>query len=272
MTEERPNSHPSWLRIGMLGCGGAVAVAGLFLAGIAGLTFWGYKSALEVREEVDRQFGGFDSYNVPADGTIPADRMARFLAIRRALMTRCPEVTEVTGSFRAVDEMAGQEKPDVGDLFGRVGRVIRHVPSLGFVFGEYVSDRNNALRDNQMGLGEYTWIYVTSYFGYLNQPPRRVLDEQNRKKVFEDRVYPEIASVIERHINAAGLGDGPWVEELARLRADRNRVPLRGALPPELAGSIAPYRDALTAAACPAAAELDVTLTVRRSSFGYDHR
>jgi hypothetical protein len=198
--------------------------------------------------------------------------MARFLAVRRALMPRCGEVTETTGSFRKIEAAAAADAPDLGDIFRRVGDVVSRMPRLGIVFGAYVNDRNLALLDQGMGLGEYTWIYVVSYFGFLGQPPARLLDEPNRQKVFEDRVYPEIARVIDRHIKDAGLTTGPWAEELARLRADRGRVPFAGNLPPELAGSLEASRAALAAAACPAAAELDMTITVRRSAIGYDHR
>ena len=125
MSETQQSSHPSWLRIGLLGCGGTIGLVILFLAGIAGLTFWGYRGAIQVREEVDRQYGAFDSYRVPQDGRIPSDRMNRFLAVRHALMPRCAEVTDATGRFKAVDDMAGQAEPDVGELFSRVGRVLR---------------------------------------------------------------------------------------------------------------------------------------------------
>lgn len=272
MTDEPRSTHPSWLKIGALGCAGSLGLVVLFFGGLAAITFWGYRGALEVREEVDRRYGAFDSYQVPADGTVPAERMARFLAIRKALMPRCAEVTDIAGSLKSVEEAAHQDEPDVGEIFRRVGRVARRMPSMGLAFGEYVSDRNDALLEQGMGLGEYTWIYVVGYFADLGQPPLRVLDEQNRLKPYQDRIYPEIARVVERHIAQGGLTAGPWVEELARLRADRERVPFRGALPPELAASLEPFRGALTAFACPAAAELDLTITVRRSTVGFDHR
>ena len=272
MADEQRASHPSWLGIGALGCAGVVGIVVLLLGGIAGLTFWGYRHAIGVREDLDRTYGTYDSYRPSPDGTIQPDRMRHFLTVRQALMPRCPEVTNVTGSFRAVDEMAGQHAPDVGELFSRVGRVVKTFPSMGLIFGEYVSDRNVALRNNQMGLGEYTWIYAVGYFAYLKQPPTRVLDERDRPSLFPSRVFPAVAKAIERHVAEGGPSIGAWADELARLQADPARVPFRDGLPAELAASLAPFQGALQSFACPAAAELDLTLTVRRESFGYDHR
>lgn len=265
-------TEPGWLRIGGIGCALVAGVAVLLLGGITAMTFRGYRQALDVREELDRRWGAFDGYVVPADGTVPPDRMARFLDIRRTLMPRCAEVTAVTRSFARVDEIAGDDDPDVAELFRRVGSVIRLMPSIGFSFGGYVSDRNDALLERGMGLGEYTWLYVVGYLAYLEQTPVRVIDEQKRPRIFEDRVYPAVAAVIARHVAARGLVAGPWVEERARLDDDPARVPFRGTLPPELLVSLEQHRDALSAVACPAAAELDLTITVRRDLIGYDHR
>jgi hypothetical protein len=272
MADQHQAPHAGWLKIGGIGCAAALALTLLALGTIVGFTFRGYERELTVREELDRRHGAYDSYRVPVEGTVPADRLTRFLAVRRVLMPRCSEVTEITGSFRRVEAAAASGEPDVGEIFRRAGDVISRMPRMGLIFGAYVNDRNRALLDQGMGLGEYTWIYVVGYFAFLGQPPMRLLEEPDRLKVFEDRVYPEFARVIDRHVRQAGLAAGPWVEELARLRANRGRVPFVGNLPAELAGSLEPSRAALGAVACPAAAELDMTITVRRGGIGYDHR
>ena len=272
MTGEARSTRWGWFRI-VIVCGATTVALALLAAGIVTLlTFRGYERALAVREELDRRFGNHENYRVPGDGAIPADRLARFLAVRRSLLPRCPEVTEVTRSFARVDAMAEQDRPDVPELFRRVGEAARRVPTIGLVFGAYVTDRNRALLEAGTGLGEYTWIYVVGYFALLRQEPVRLFREPDRADVLRGRVYPEVARVIARHVADAGLTSGPWVDESARLRAEPTRVPFSDGLPPELATSLAPAHAALETTACPAAAELDLTLTVRRGSFGYDHK
>ena len=272
MNERLDSAQPSWLKIGGIGCGIIVLLAVVAAVATVSLTYRGYQRALDVRLEVDRRYGAPDTYRLPAGGAMGPDRMRRFVAIRESLLPQCAVVTETTGAFKRVDAAARESRPDVGALFGRVWQAARRMPSLGRTFGSYVTARNQALLQHGMGLGEYTWIYVTGYFGLLGQAPARVLDGENRRKIFEDRVFPEIAKIVQRHIEDAHLTSGPWVEELARLRQDHARIPFTDGLPPDLAASFEPYRQALAAAACPAAAELDVTVTVRRGLIGYDHQ
>ena len=272
MTEEPAAVHPSWLKIGGIGCAVALALAALAVGAIVSLTFRGYGRGFEVEGQLDRAYGQYESYRIPPHGTIPPDRLDRFIAVRRALIPRCAEVSDVTGSFARVQAAAREPDPDVPGLFDRAGAAIRRLPRVGLVFGAYVNDRNKALLDNGMGLGEYTWIYVVGYFGLLQQPPSAVLPSSDRPDVFRDRVFPETARLIERHIEQAGITTGPWVDELARLRDDPGHVPFSGTLPPELAASLEPHHQALAGVACPEAAELDVTVTVKRGTIGYDHR
>jgi hypothetical protein len=260
------------LKVGAIGCGSVVTLAVIAIGAIVAVTFQGYQRELDALEELDAKFGAFDSYRMPAGGTLPAERLERFLAVRRALVPRCAEITEFTGAFKEVEAAATAAEPDAGSLFHHAGNAIGRVPRLGLVFGAYLNDRNQALLRQGMGLGEYTWLYVAGYFGLLNQVPARLFVEPERKKVLEDRVYPETAKVIERHVQARALTGGPWVEELARLRAGAGLVPFSAGLPPELARSLEPFRGALAEAGCPAAAELDLTITVRRGVAGYDHR
>jgi len=272
MTKDQASPHPSWLKIGGIACAAAVALVVLVLGGIVAVTFRSYERGLAGESVLDRTYGRHDSYRIPSDGAVAADRMRRFIAVRRVLAPRCDEIADLTGSFRRVQSAAKEGRPDVVGLFGRIADAARRMPRLGLTFGAYVTDRNKALLDNGMGLGEYTWIYVVSYLAFLEQPPATLLPSSNRPGLFQDRIYPETARLIERHIEDTGMIGGPWVDELPRLRRDRERVPFSGNLPPELATSLEPHRPALADVACPAAAELDVTITVRRGVIGYDHR
>jgi len=267
-----PARHPGWLKIGGTGCAAVLGFVVVAVAAILTVTFRGYQREAAALGDIDARFGAHDSYRLPSDGAVPADRLARFIAVRRALMPRCAEITEWTGAFRSVGTAAASDAPDVARVFRQAGDAITRVPRLGIIFGAYLNDRNQALLGQGMGIGEYSWCYVVGYLAFLRQPPMRLLAASSQAKVLDDRVYPETANVIARHIEATGLTGGPWVEELARLRANRARVPFADGLPPELVRSLEPSRAALAAAACPAATELDLTITVRRGVIGYDHR
>jgi hypothetical protein len=144
---------------------------------------------------------------------------------------------------------------------------------VGRDFGDYVTARNEALLAQEMGLGEYTWIYVVAYHSWLGHPPVKAIEGRSRKNVFHDRVLPQVREMIRRHL--AGAAGSPtavaWRSELEALDDVRERIPFEDGLPRELEDSLEPFRDELERLACPAASELDVVLTVR-SGIGYDHR
>lgn len=271
-TMSRPQPALSLVRAAGIGCGAVLLLLIVVAVAIVSLTYRHYARDLEVQSEVERRHGARDAYKAPADGSIAADRVARFLAVREALMPRCESITEVAEAFTGVADEAQGRQPSAAALFGRIAGAVRHVPTMGLVFGEYVTDRNRGLLEREMGLGEYAWIYVTAYFAYLGQRPQRVLEDEDRPSLYESRVFPEAAEVIARHVATARMTAGPWVDEQARLRRDRERIPFEDGLPPELAASYEPFRDQFARAACPAAAELDLTITVQRAAFGYDHR
>lgn len=275
MDDTTPHRRAGWLKITLLSTAAVVALALVAATITVTLVHRRYGHALTIREQLDARHGTFDGYHPAPDGTIPADRMARFLDVRRALLPRCPGVTDIVQPFRRMPELARTGDPgevDASALFGGIVRVVRRLPSVGFVFGNYVTTRNNALLAQGMSLGEYSFIYVVSYFAVMGESPRGVLEREGEPSIFESRVFPAVGRAIGRHAADLGGAGGPWADEAARLERDPARVPFAGGLPPELAGSIEPHRAALAAASCPAAAELDLTVTVRRGSVGYDHR
>jgi len=265
-----------------IGCGVMLL---LFLVGM-GTTTWftfrGYDQALRTRETLDQLYASQASYTPPPDGTIPAERMQRFLAVRRALVPFCERVSEHQQVFQRLSSYEDMDRPSVKEVFADGGRVITGLFRIGFDFGDYVATRNEALLAREMGLGEYTWIYVTAYFSWLGHRPVRIIEEDDRPRIFQDRVFAEIRGMIERHVAArqadldhpatadpAGLA--AWRAELEALGGDAERIPFEDGLPPELEASLQPFRDELVELACPAACELEVVRTEKAGS-RYDHR
>ncbi len=272
MTEQPTHAKAGRVRAFMLAIGAIIVLLAAAFLVLVGATYRGYDAELAIANELDRRYGSYDGYHVPADGRLPADRMQRFLAVRRAVSIHCAEVTDIAGRFASVGAWAKGPDPAKGQLFLRIGRALRRAPSVGLVFGRYVRSRSQGLLEQEMGLGEYSWIYVASYLGLgLAERPVPVLQRSTTYNPFEDRVYPAIRRAIARHVEASRATSGPWVEELARLKESPSRVPFHGNLPSELAASIEPFRAALAATACPAAAELDLTTTVKRGVI-YEHR
>jgi len=236
--------------------------------------------AVGTREKLEETYGSVDRFTPAVDGTIPAERVERFLAVRASLSAGCDEFTALKATFDTmasrVDRLHEEESErelkgkDFLPLLTAGGLVMKRMAGLGPALGHYEIARNRALLDHDMGLGEYTWIYVTAYYGYLERRPEPfALDKQHRPRIFRDRVRAEVLGMLRRLV-AEGADDG-WREELGALEADPDRVPFEDGVPGVLAASFEPYREPLERSFCPATSELDVMRT-EKDGWRFEHR
>jgi hypothetical protein len=257
----------------VIGCGLLTLFVIVVLAVLTTSVFLGYRKAFKVRDELERLHDTQAEFTPPAAGTIPADRMQRFLTVREELLPLCEKVSAHQRRFARMHRQGEAERPPVGALLGDVFQAARSVIRLGRDYGEYVTVRNEALLAEDMGLGEYTWIYVVAYYAWLGHEPVQAVTGRAGPHVFRDRVFPQVEEMIRRHVAEVGEREGvaAWRSELEALERFPERVPFQEGLPPEIEGSLEPHRNQLERLACPEAGELDVVLTVK-SGFGYDHR
>jgi len=269
-----------WLARAGVGCGFLIMLIVLAAGGLWLNIRLLSGRAVGTREQLEEAYGPVDRYTPAVDGTLPAERVERFLAVRASLSAGCDEFTALKATFDTmasrVDRLHAEEAErelegkDLLPLLTAGGGALKRMAGLGPALGRYEIARNRALLDHDMGLGEYTWIYVTAYYGYLERRPESfALDKQHRPRIFQDRVREEILGML-RRLAAEGADDG-WREELGALEADPDRVPFAEGVPGVLAASFEPYRDPLERSFCPATSELDVMRT-EKDGWRFEHR
>jgi hypothetical protein len=255
------------------GCGLMILMFALAFGGMAWSVFRGYRRAADSREILEQTRETQRDFTPAPDGRVAGERMRRFLAVRRALVPFCEKASVHQRAFHRMAAYSEMESPPAKEFLTDIGRAAKSFVYIGSDFGDFVLARNDALIENEMGLGEYSWIYVTAYFSWLGNRPVRILERESGPRVFEERVFPEVRGMIERHL--ADLEDGPsaaaWRTELEALSADPERIPFEDGLPPEFEASLRPFRDELEELSCPEACELEVVLT-EKVGWGYDHR
>ncbi len=270
--------RPTWLKATGLGCLGLLAVVVLVLGASYVLVQVANTRDIASLERLAREQPGPGTYTPPATA-IAADRLHRFLEVRGLLARDCPELTSAVTAFAAMDSLSGRgDDPSTGELLGKVGQATRGLLTVARRAGGHLATRNRALLAAGMGLGEFTWIQVLAYHGWLGLPPTRfVLARQDEPRVFQDRVVPQVRRMMRRLVAArerAGADPAelaPWRRELAALDADPERVPFADGVPPGLAASLEPFRGDLEASWCQATCEVDLTVT-EREGIGFEHR
>ncbi len=123
-----------------------------------------YNLSGDSMDELVAQYGDTDAYTPDPGGEIEAERLEIFLSVREAMAAKRDEVA---ASLQVVaDKLAEQDESALSVLkILRTG--IKVVPQIA----EYLTIRNESLLEYEMGIGEYYYIYVSSYYAYLDKSP-----------------------------------------------------------------------------------------------------
>jgi hypothetical protein len=279
-----------WLVGCGIGCGFLILAAG-------GVGTCGYLGVQKIKDRAERLDEGFDAlyeqygrpaeYAPPADGVVPAGRMEAFLAVRAAMAPSRDELAAVLTELDA-------DTKGVGGVFKKIGAGVSVLPSMF----DFIDERNLALSEEQMGVGEYLYIYSLAYYSWLGKDPAdgpsfTVSDHDDAD---DDRVSfrwggdagpgsddprevrERRGREIRRYLNGiqhqmlanqldAAQGRGLDEDWLARLEAERaaldgsaDRLMWEDGLPEAVAAAFAPFRDRLEAAYSPVMNVVEVGL------------
>ena len=278
---------PRWvLGCTAAGCGTVVLFIALFIGwsvmGVRSMTK-GFNDAVELRSEIEQNFGGREGYVPPADGAIPADRMEAFLAVRDATQPARDEIARVFGSFPTSEDQIREldEAPTMDKLLA-AWNMTGAAFGMGGSMGDLFAARNEALMAQQMGFGEYGYIYWLAYFAMLGRDPEagpmdsadpNIDMTMNMGMMHDGEVRDALVAGLEKQLESVPADNAEWrgqlEQELQALRSDRGRVPWQDGLPPAIAASLEPYRERLEATYHPAANPFELALNRKQGRMGF---
>jgi hypothetical protein len=103
------------------------------------------------------------NYTPPIDGSVPPQRVERFIRVREAVQPNCADYQSILDDLIGLETIeADQEMPPVNKVSKSIGGVI-NVFSVAPKFLEFMEARNRSLLAEEMGLGEYIYIYLAAY-------------------------------------------------------------------------------------------------------------
>jgi len=263
------NDGRSWVRGCGYGCGGLLLIA-VLLTTVGVLTVMRpLGSAIDTRAELDDAYGDQCSFAPPADGVVKANRIESFLRVRRSLADSCDLIDRRAAAMRELEELDHDPNMSRTAILRLAGRATTGAFGLGPALGALFEARNNALLAEGMGLGEYTYIYVTAYHQRLIDfgPRTGILDGSpvNRRirGCFEDMLKRQLD--VSRRSSADPTMTSALDNELALLAADSGRVPWQDGMPAAITQAYVPYRAELDAVFCAGATELELLRNRRRA-------
>jgi len=159
------------------GCGCLAMVLVVIGMGVVSARFFdqtieGFDTAVETRSTLEERFGETSEFVPPSGGAVSPQRMQAFLAVREATT---PARERLTATFAAIpmSEEAAQDLDSQGftEKMSSVSKIVRSSIGLGAEMGALFAARNETLLEQEMGLGEYTYIYALTYYSWLGHSP-----------------------------------------------------------------------------------------------------
>jgi hypothetical protein len=114
------------------------------------------------RALIDR-YDWASNYTPPIDGSVPPQRVERFIRVRQAVQPNCADYQSILDDLIGLETIeANQEMPPAKKVSKSIGGVV-NVFSVPSKFLEFMETRNRSLLAQEMGLGEYIYIYLAAY-------------------------------------------------------------------------------------------------------------
>lgn len=256
-------SGKKWLIGCGVGCGAVVLLSILLTVGGSLYMMKPFNRAIDAQKELVEEFGDRDAYIPPPQGLTP-DRLEKFIAVRRTLMPICEEFREIGKSFQAMDDLdKGGEDPSKKEALKAVGNVMGDVFGLIGNMGRFTEQRNMALLENRMSLGEYAWIYVLVYNSWLGEEPNQDFEETDGRG-YSKGERKLMRTLVENHAEAltsAGMLDQAeiWEQEAGTMARSETGIPFRdGRLPESYVRQFLPFENDLIALFCEATSSFEL--------------
>jgi hypothetical protein len=232
----------------------------------------GFEETEAIADTLKERYGEIKEFTPEPEGAIRQERLEAFLSVRNSMEAAKVEL-ENSINILSDEERESQlkEEPSPGVLT-KLKTGFGIIPLIA----EFYTRRNQGLLDAEMGLGEYYYIYVVSYYSWLGKSPgdgleynlrdddeqdRGVYWRRSRSENLENRLDDvlrqlnrQILPMLENQfakltgIDVSPIRD-PWRDALAAeieaMEADRIRLPWQDGLPDALEASLRPYRGRL---------------------------
>jgi hypothetical protein len=222
----------------------------------------------QLEQSLSERFGWATQYTPPADGNILPDRLERFIRVREAVQANCRTFQDIVDNVIKLEtlesdpNLSGSQKASEG--FDSLKSMFSAAPT----FLEFMDARNSALLTEEMGLGEYIYLYLAAYGELLAlESQGRYADQE--EAYLSPRARKEYVQILDNQLAALQAADqdqdaysltlaADLKAEMTALADGSHSSPWPGGPPGRTAESLAPYHDQLSALYCEGIVQLEI--------------
>jgi hypothetical protein len=231
----------------------------------------------QLEHSVADRFGWATQYIPPANGIIQPDRLERFIRVREAVQANCRIFQTIMDNVIRLETL--ESDPDLpasqkaSEGFDSLKSMFSAAPN----FLEFMDARNSALLTEEMGLGEYIYIYLAAYGELLAlESQGRYVDQE--EAYLSPRARKEFVQILGNQLTALQSVDQDQDASSLALAADlqaemtaladgSHSSPWPDGPPGRIGESIAPYRDRLSALYCEGIVRVEILQKNKGFSF-----
>jgi len=206
---------------------------------------------------VDR-FDWATRYTPPVDGVIESDRLERFIRVRQAVQANCRIFQTIMDNVIRLETLESDPNLSASQKASEGFDSLKSMFSAAPTFLEFMDARNSALLTEEMGLGEYIYLYLAAYGELLAQESLgRYADQE--EAYLSPRARKEYAQILGNQLSALQAADqdasllalaAELQAEIAALGDGSHSSPWPDGPPARTGESLAPYHDRLSELYC----------------------
>ena len=161
----------------------------------------GVRDAKHIEQTLIDRFGWAEEYTPPLDGSIKLQRIEAFIRVREAVQPGCADYQAVLKGINHLDKLETDPESSPSEAASTGLQGLKSAFSAGPRMVKFSTKRNQALLAEKMGLGEYLYIYLTTYGEQLAR--ESVSDMSNMEEAYvSDRARREYTQILANQLLA----------------------------------------------------------------------
>ena len=229
----------------------------------------------QLEHSVIDRFGQATRYTPPVNGTIQPDRLERFIRVREAVQANCRIFQNIMDNVIKLESLDSDPNMPASQKASEGFDSLKSMFSAAPTFLEFMDARNSALLTEEMGLGEYIYIYLAAYGEQLAlESQGRYVDQE--EAYLSPRARKEFVQILGNQLAALQSADqdayslalvADLQAEMAALADGSHSSPWPDGPPGRTGESLAPYRERLSALYCEGIVRVEILQKNKGFSF-----